>query len=367
MKLHPLLALLAFTLAAERISILAAVQPDVAEITFGKPSALPEPPLPAWIAKVEHQGGQLLDAPRCWQVGADALAGAGRVSVAINRSKMNEDLVATILFDSDDTADLAVQLFDAQGRVVVVDLFGNLVDVSKEAITNTFVVPLRKYPTAERIVVRRVKGEVKVYGIVLYPIVTEGEPNDNALRKLAAVLGDPLSAENPLLTSLQKIARNGELTIDPSIGATPKTPATAVVPVKRSTYPGAVPPPAGARLTPVPSAGLVAWWNFDRDDATDFSGRNHHGILRGGFELADGIHGRALRLHRGLHGAVLVPPARDLELKDSLTVSGWIKYSGNAGSQIVWFGDAQKGRDPWLLCLLGDKRLRLRSDRSVTA
>ena len=99
--------------------------------------------------------------------------------------------------------------------MVEVDVFGNLVDVGKEATTDTFIIPLRKYPTATSIVLRRISGDVKVYGMVLFPAVTQGEANVEALKKLAEVLGDPLSPENPLVKSLQNIAKKGNVVLDP--------------------------------------------------------------------------------------------------------------------------------------------------------
>ena len=76
----------------------------------------------AWIASVEQQGGEFLDEPRCWHVAASAAEGVGRLAIALDRKQINESLVATVLFDADDTADLAIQLFDGQGRTVVLDL-----------------------------------------------------------------------------------------------------------------------------------------------------------------------------------------------------------------------------------------------------
>ena len=382
MRASPSLVWLILAAALRLAAVAVPVQPEVAELSFGpeveKAGALAAAEVPAWVTKIEQQGGSFIADPRCWQAAGTAAAGVGRVSIGIDRQRMNEDLVATILFDAGETADIAVQLFDAQGRVVEVDLFGNLVEVGKEAVTDTFIIPLRKYPTAEKIVLRRVSGDVKVYGVVLYPAVTEGAPNPEALAKLARVLGDPLSPENPLSKGLQQVARSGNVTLAPAIrtALTTGAPAPAATPAPVEKYPGAVAPAAGAAIPPVPADGLMGYWNFDHADAADASGRGHDGRLRGGARYVSGIHGQAVQLRKNPSSARLVswdsvtlPTTPDLDLKETLTVTAWVKYAsiaGRWGSQIAWFGDRQYGRDPWDLHLYPDGTLEFRTDRSVT-
>ena len=180
-----------------------AADPVIVELSFdsgfNNPAILAEEGAPAWITKIEQRGGKFLDNPKCWQVAGTEREGVGRLAISIDREKMKSNLVATILFDGDEKADIAVQLLDAQDRVVVLDVFGNIVDVGEAAATNTFVVPLVKYPTAEKIVIRRITGKVNVHGLVLYPVVVEGTPVKEKLMELARTLGDPLSPENPLV------------------------------------------------------------------------------------------------------------------------------------------------------------------------
>ena len=368
-------------LAAMQCAAFAAVAPQVAELSFDKrfekAGAVPDTEVPPWIAGIEQQGGAFLDEPKCWHVAASAKEGAGRLAIALDRKKINENLAATVLFDADDSADIAIQLFDAQGRAVVLDLFGNLVDVGRDATTNTFIIPLVKYPSAEKIVIRRIRGDVKVYGIVLYPVVTEGTPVKEALTELARVLGDPLSPENPLLKGLRQIAKSGSVAIDPAHPPTRKTELEKAADAKpRGKYAAARAPAAGVKILPPPAVGLMGHWNFAGGTAADASGRNHHGVIRGGVQFVDGLRGRALKLRKNPSDtreaswdSVTMPPSPDLALADTLTVSAWIKYSTiapNWGSQIVWFGDSQFGRDPYVLHLWTDGTLELRSDRSVT-
>lgn len=359
-------------------------EPEVAELSFGTTITLPatfaEMRTPPWIMRVEQQGGGFFNNPNCWYVAASEPKGVGRLSIVLDRERLKEDLVATILFDATDSPDLVVQLFDAQGRVVDVDLFGNLVDVSKEATTDTFIIPMRKYPTADRIVIRRIDGSVKVFGVVLFPAVTEGEPNVEELKKLAAVLGDPLSPENPLVKGLQQIAAKSQVSLQqpPAVPLLPPSAKSgpAPDPPERGIYPAAVPPTPDARITDPPKEGLVGHWSFDDGAATDSSGRGHHGQMHGAPELVTGLRGKALRTRRNPSQArvtrwdsVTIPANPELAMKETRTVAAWINYAGiqpTWGSQIAWFGDQQFGRDPWSLQLYTDGTLVFRSDRSVT-
>ena len=224
-----------FPLLTVALSISAfAVEPKIAELSFDarfqKPGALADEKTPDWLTNVEQQGGIFLDEPKAWQVAATAAEGVGKLILSIDRERMPSNLVATILFDGDEKADIAVQLLDAQNRVVVVDLFGNIVDVGNDVATDTFVIPLKKYPSAEKIVIRRINGKVSVHGIVLYPVVVEGTPVNNAMQELARLLGDPLSPENPLVKSLRQVAKESGVSISPAKTTAATTPSATKVP-----------------------------------------------------------------------------------------------------------------------------------------
>ena len=231
-----------------------AAEPKVAELSFDarfqNPGALADEKAPDWLTKVEQQGGVFLDEPKAWQVAATAAEGVGKLTLSIDRERMKSNLVATILFDGDEKADIAVQLLDAQNRVVVVDLFGNIVDVGNEIATDTFVIPLAKYPSAQKIVLRRISGKVSVHGIVLYPVVVEGIPVNEALQDLARVLGDPLSPDNPLVRSLQQVAKESGVSISPARSIASTTPSAMRVPA----VPGKVEPYAAATVIPAGAA-----------------------------------------------------------------------------------------------------------------
>ncbi len=349
----------------------APIQPEVAEVNFGpgltEPAALKEAKLPAWLTAVEQQGGSFADEPKCWLVPASAAKGVGRLTLTLDRTRIAENLVATILFDAPQTSDIAVQLFDGAGRVVALDLFGNLTDVGREAMTDTFVIPLKKYPTAEKIVIRRISGEVKVFGVVLFPVVTEGVPVPGALEELARVLGDPLSPENPMVKSLRSVARSSGVAIQTVL--TKPAPAPAADETAIATYPGATAPAASVKVAAPSDEGLVAHWSFDKGDGTDASTRKNNATPQGALTFAPGSHGKAIRLNRFKNESLIVRSTPDFDLKDTLTVAAWVKYSSLAprwGSQIAWYGDQRLGLDPWTLKIDPEGTLVFRSDRSIT-
>ena len=311
---------------------LRATEPEVVELTLDGEfeNALnknrPSDKWPAWIVNVQQEGGQFRKQPSCWNVDESQPVGYGRLSVTLNRDMMKEDVALAILYEGNQRTDIAVQLFDADGRVVVLDLFGNLVEVGRDAKTDTFIVPLRKYPTATTISIRRISGDVKLFGLALYPVVGEAQGDKEALEQLAKLLGDPLSPENPLVKSIQKIARRTELPVN-----WPQKPPITNNRTERQ--PAEI---AGHHRRAFP-AGLAAYWDFDAGDARDISGHHHDGIVHGKPEWIPAIHGTGIRLD-GREDWVEVAHSPELDLKENLTLTAWIKYSsvaGGFGSEIL--------------------------------
>ena len=133
-----------------------------------------------------------------------------------------------------------------------------------------------------KIVIRRIHGAVNVRGLVLFPVATEGQAVVTEMQKLAAVLGDPLSPENPLAKSRQNVARNAKVEIhpnvtspapivrlsEPSVPTPAPPPAVEPAPPEGGVYPAAVISATEPGL-PAPVDGLAAYWNFDRAGAVD--------------------------------------------------------------------------------------------------
>ncbi len=253
---------------------------------------------------------------------------------------MSEDLAVALLYEGSEQTDLALQLFDNEGRVVVLDVFGNLMQVGKEARTDTFIVPLRKYPSATQITVRRITGPVRLRGMVLYPVVGQAEADQQTLEELAKLLGDPLAPDSTLAKRIVGIAHRQDVPLQWPI----------------QTRIGAGTPDAGLGGLPtmLPRPGLVAHWSFDDCTAADTSGNGHHGDVRGAPRCVAGVRGRAFALD-GRKDWIKVEHAPALDLKQSLTVSAWINYRSIAdgyGSEILWYGDLQPAHDPYTIHLL---------------
>jgi hypothetical protein len=128
------------------VTALIAASPEVAEFGFdSRWNRLPQvegTSCPSWITGVSQFGGTFVDEPRCWRVDAATPKGKAWVEIAIDRSKiLSGNLLATLLFDADADTDFVVQLFDSQGRAVVVDLFGNVVDIGQQAAGSALVTP----------------------------------------------------------------------------------------------------------------------------------------------------------------------------------------------------------------------------------
>ena len=139
----------------------------------------PPPALPDWLPAAGYEQGELIGGERpAWQAAASLPEGRGLVWLDLDRTRMNEDLALTLLHEEEEGADLSVQLWDAEGRVVALDLFKNALALSAEARTDTFILPLRQYPTATRIVLHRMSGGLRLFGAVLTPVVT---PQDSDL------------------------------------------------------------------------------------------------------------------------------------------------------------------------------------------
>lgn len=216
-------------------------EPEVAELRFDRRFAAAETLAtvvrPAWLSHIEQAGGQFLDEPPSWQVAASAAQGTGRLTMHLDRSRIVGDLAATLLFTAAPDSDFALQLFDAEGRVVVVDVLGNLAEVSEALLTDTFILPLSKYPTATRVVLRQIHGPLTVYGAVLYPVATEGPMEEAEVRQLAQRLGDPISPESPLAKSLQAILPAAATSGGAPASATPtvaKTPSSNLAALRQA-------------------------------------------------------------------------------------------------------------------------------------
>jgi len=151
------------------------------------------------------------------------------------------------------------------------------------------------------------------------------------------------------------------------LGGNPQIESPEVKGKGRTVYPPAALPPVGS---PGPFAfdqDLVAHWTFDGSSSTEGLVAGQHSLTQSGrVEVVEGVDGRAMRFFSGEESGMFTKPSTEFTFIDAVTVSAWVKPATFKSSQIVWFGDRRKGRDPWQLAVLDSGQVRFRSDRAVT-
>lgn len=173
-------------------------------------------------------------------------------------------------------------------------------------------------------------------------------------KKLTAVAAIALACVIPLWLGIE----TGGLSGNSETGAGDSLIETA----ERQVYPPAALPQSGGDSSFAFDRDLVAHWTFD-ENSTDRALLTEAGIV----EQSQGVDGRAARFSPDRKSGMYTEPSTQFELLDTITVSAWVKPEtrGKTG-QIVWFGDRRGGRDPWQLTVLGNGKVRFRTDRAVT-
>lgn len=266
---------------------------------------------PAWVVKTGTTGGMLDPVERCWSSSETLPPGEGQCWIDIDREVLNTDLAMTLMFEATPTSDVAVQLWNEAGRVVAIDLFMNIIEEATWFKTHTFVIPFVKYPSASRIVIRRLSGGVKIHGVVLTPVLSETEGNVGELRAMARRLGDPLSAENPVVQAVRAATAKKKL---PSLGKTePKQDTTA----------GTVPD----EPDPADATKLAAYYDFEDPPTAEGIVHDRSGngvdiaVVGKSVSSISGISGRAVLLD----GAHFQAQQNPLAGAQEFTISIWFK------------------------------------------
>ncbi len=284
-------------------------EPDL----FAVPSSVA---LPAWIARVGFEGGDVGGGSSAWRVAESAPMGTGKLWVELDRSVLDENLALSVVGERKVPSDMVIQLWDGQGRIVALDLFGNITAAAQESRTDTFVVPLWKYPSATRIVLRRVSGATTIYGLALIPVVMEQDIGTNTLEALqfARMLGDLLSPENELVRRVRVIS-NGRSkagsTGQDELVVAPTRVDTPVVPDWRK--------------------GLLAFYSFSDDEGarvSDQSGKKRDGKVVDAEWTADGRLGGAMRF--GPTNSYVVASDEGLPMGGAVrSIAFWMKLGAN--------------------------------------
>jgi hypothetical protein len=260
-----------------------------AVLTF-QPSLFATPPAPTppdWISSVGYELGELVGGDRpAWQASASLPEGRGMVWLDLQRDRMNEDLALTLLHEEEAGADLSVQLWDAKGEVVALDLFKNALAMATEARTDTFILPLRQYPTATRIVLHRMSGGMRLSGVVLTPVVTPQDSDLETLLETARRFGNPVSPEGDLMRRIEAARRA-------------MTPAAAAAAAQPAVLRPAVEPAAPAPPRPFSFAGHE-WVGLRTEFAVANGTVRPLPRARPGFNYGHWGHGRGAALLTGV-------------------------------------------------------------------
>ncbi len=165
-----------------------------------------------------------------WKVAAEEGFGIGRLDITLDRERLTGDVAMVLNASLTEKTSLAVQLFDANGGALALDLFGEIKANAEAVGTDTFIVPLLKYPAAKRLVLRRLSGELLVREVLLMPVLAEVEAAGDADRGLAARLGERLSEFHRLsdragAASIGKVHRIPSLEEINAVGASALTAA----------------------------------------------------------------------------------------------------------------------------------------------
>jgi hypothetical protein len=189
-----------FALLQITAAVADSIVPTIAEYRFT--TADPPPQLPEWAGPVKSEGAEIDSENGYWRAPASLPNGKGRLVIDLDRALLQADLALSLTYQSAPDSDFSVQLLDDSGKTIAVDLFQNIVALGREGQTDTFIVPLRKYPQAEKLGIRRVTGEVRIHGFVLYPVVGEIRSEAQSHAEIASLFGDPLSESNSLRDAL---------------------------------------------------------------------------------------------------------------------------------------------------------------------
>lgn len=125
---------------------------------------------PDWAHSIEFSGGAVQD--EGWTIEASQPVAFGRADIILSARNRPHALALTLAFAAHDEVDLSLQLYNASGELLAVDLFGNLAESARVGRTDTFIVPLAQYPEATRVSLRRIRGPLTLHGLLAFPVVT---------------------------------------------------------------------------------------------------------------------------------------------------------------------------------------------------
>ncbi len=164
---------------------------------------------PDWVRGIEQRNGTV-NGEGAWQSDPNVVETESSFDVLIDSENLIGDLAFTLAFSTEGESDFVIQLYDDQSKVLAVDLFGNINEGSILAGTDTYIVPVSKYPSASRITLRGVSGQLTLFGLVAFPVLGELPTDPETEVSILNVLGGVLSESSPLYRALNDVVPDSE-------------------------------------------------------------------------------------------------------------------------------------------------------------
>ncbi len=159
-----------------------------------------------WLQTIRQLHGAFDSKRGAWVAAADLPFGQGSIILGLRRNEIAADLALTLVYEETNDSDFIVQLWDAQNHILAADLFSNIIVAGREAKTDTFILDLARYPAATQVVLRRLKGEICLYGLVLSPVACEVPTEECDAFEMAVQLDHSMTAESPLVQATAQLA-----------------------------------------------------------------------------------------------------------------------------------------------------------------
>ena len=170
---------------------------------------------PLWLKSIRTDGGTFDSTLGAWVADAGLEVGVGRLIIRLDRDDIpSSDLALSLVYQEMHGSDFVVQLLDDDDRIVALDLFSNIVSAGREAKTDTFIISFLNHPTATQIVLRRVRGEVRIYGFAITPVACEVPLLDCDENELAGILGREMMSNDALAREMERIVGKQARTVD---------------------------------------------------------------------------------------------------------------------------------------------------------
>lgn len=194
------------------------LEPDVFTLHFTDESAglldneteVPKPEnWPDWVVGIDQENGTIT-ANQTWEGGPNKNGEPTSFDLLVDNSALTGDLALTLSFSAEAECDFAIQIYDDEEKVVAVDLFGNISENSEVAGTDTYIIPMSDYPSASRISIRQISGQLTLYGLLAFSVLSELPIDAEADMDLLNLLGGELSEESRLYRALNDIIPGGD-------------------------------------------------------------------------------------------------------------------------------------------------------------